>query len=195
MARLRDGHFDTREPVRATDEIGAVAEGFNRMLHGLRERELVKETFGKYVTPEIRDEIRAIEDRWQVPTYSKFPIAVGQYRQERITPQRQQDRRGHREHEVLDDVEAEVFRIDQRRQPQRQLERRPRPQHVAGGRRRRQSIRAGHLEHRAPGAVEHEFGQVRIHRHHAGQERELVVHRGADDFGGHSHAEYTAVQR
>ena len=43
----------------STDEIGAVAEGFNRMLHGLREREMVKETFGKYVTPEIRDEILA----------------------------------------------------------------------------------------------------------------------------------------
>jgi adenylate cyclase len=36
-----------------------VAEGFNRMLHGLREREMVKETFGKYVTPEIRDAILA----------------------------------------------------------------------------------------------------------------------------------------
>jgi len=31
MARLRDGDFDTREPVNATDEIGAVAEGFNLM--------------------------------------------------------------------------------------------------------------------------------------------------------------------
>lgn len=31
MARLRDGHFDTREPVNATDEIGAVTEGFNLM--------------------------------------------------------------------------------------------------------------------------------------------------------------------
>src|SRR4029453_14616742 len=46
-------------PVVTTDEIGAVAEGFNRMLQGLREREMVKETFGKYVTPEIRDEILA----------------------------------------------------------------------------------------------------------------------------------------
>jgi adenylate cyclase len=45
--------------VVSNDEIGAVAEGFNRMLHGLREREMVKETFGKYVTPEIRDEILA----------------------------------------------------------------------------------------------------------------------------------------
>jgi adenylate cyclase len=53
------GRLDGHAPVVSTDEIGAVAEGFNRMLHGLRERELVKETFGKYVTPEIRDEILA----------------------------------------------------------------------------------------------------------------------------------------
>lgn len=37
MARLRDGHFDTREPVNATDEIGAVAEGFNLMAGRLEE--------------------------------------------------------------------------------------------------------------------------------------------------------------
>jgi len=45
--------------VVATDEIGAVAEGFNRMLGGLREREQMRDTFGRYVTREIRDEILA----------------------------------------------------------------------------------------------------------------------------------------
>jgi adenylate cyclase len=59
MAQVERGRLDGHAPVVSTDEIGAVAEGFNRMLHGLRERELVKETFGKYVTPEIRDEILA----------------------------------------------------------------------------------------------------------------------------------------
>jgi len=59
MARVARGHLDDHAPVVSTDEIGAVAEGFNRMLNGLREREMVKETFGKYVTPEIRDEILA----------------------------------------------------------------------------------------------------------------------------------------
>ncbi len=59
MAEVERGRLDGRAPVVGTDEIGAVAEGFNRMLHGLREREMVKETFGKYVTPEIRDEILA----------------------------------------------------------------------------------------------------------------------------------------
>jgi methyl-accepting chemotaxis protein len=37
MARLRDGDFDTREPVSATDEIGAVAEGFNLLAGRLSE--------------------------------------------------------------------------------------------------------------------------------------------------------------
>lgn len=57
MAEVERGRLDGRAPVVSTDEIGAVAEGFNRMLQGLRDRERVKETFGKYVTPEIRDEI------------------------------------------------------------------------------------------------------------------------------------------
>jgi adenylate cyclase len=59
MAEVERGRLDGRAPVVTTDEIGAVAEGFNRMLHGLRDREMIKETFGKYVTPEIRDEILA----------------------------------------------------------------------------------------------------------------------------------------
>jgi adenylate cyclase len=53
------GDFDTAAPVVSNDEIGAVAEGFNRMVAGLRERERIRETFGKYVTPEVRDEILA----------------------------------------------------------------------------------------------------------------------------------------
>lgn len=37
MARLRDGDFATREPVNTTDEIGALAEGFNLMAGRLAE--------------------------------------------------------------------------------------------------------------------------------------------------------------
>ena len=39
MAQVGRGELDTSCPVVANDEIGAVAEGFNRMLEGLRERE------------------------------------------------------------------------------------------------------------------------------------------------------------
>jgi len=59
MAQVEQGHLAVSCPVVSHDEIGAVAEGFNRMVHGLRERDFVKETFGKYVTREVRDEILA----------------------------------------------------------------------------------------------------------------------------------------
>jgi adenylate cyclase len=59
MVEVGHGNLDHRCTVVANDEIGAVAEGFNRMVQGLRERDRIKETFGKYVTPEIRDEILA----------------------------------------------------------------------------------------------------------------------------------------
>ena len=59
MERVAGGDLETRAPVLSNDEIGAVAEGFNRMVAGLRERERIRETFGKYVSPEVRDEILA----------------------------------------------------------------------------------------------------------------------------------------
>lgn len=59
MAAVGRGELGARCPVVSNDEIGAVAEGFNRMLEGLRERERIRETFGVYVTREIRDEILA----------------------------------------------------------------------------------------------------------------------------------------
>ncbi|MGH7344630.1 MAG: HAMP domain-containing protein, partial [Candidatus Rokuibacteriota bacterium] len=59
MREVEQGELETRCPVVTNDEIGAVAEGFNRMVVGLREREFLKETFGKYVSREIRDEILA----------------------------------------------------------------------------------------------------------------------------------------
>ncbi len=57
MERVGRGDLDARAPVVSNDEIGGLAEGFNRMLAGLKERDYVKDTFGKYVTREIRDEI------------------------------------------------------------------------------------------------------------------------------------------
>jgi adenylate cyclase len=59
MAQVQRGRLDTRCTVVSNDEIGAVAEGFNAMVQGLREREAIRETFGRYVSPEVRDEILA----------------------------------------------------------------------------------------------------------------------------------------
>jgi adenylate cyclase len=59
MSGVEQGQLDVVCPVVSNDEIGAVTEGFNRMVAGLRERETIRETFGKYVSPQIRDEILA----------------------------------------------------------------------------------------------------------------------------------------
>jgi adenylate cyclase len=57
MARVARGDLEARAPVVSNDELGSLGEGFNRMLAGLKERDAVKDAFGKYVTREIRDEI------------------------------------------------------------------------------------------------------------------------------------------
>ncbi len=59
MGQVEQGELDARCPVVSNDEIGAVTEGFNRMVTGLRERETIREAFGRYVSPEVRDEILA----------------------------------------------------------------------------------------------------------------------------------------
>jgi adenylate cyclase len=59
MRRVGEGDLRVQCRVVSNDELGAVAEGFNRMVEGLRERDLIRETFGKYVTREVRDEILA----------------------------------------------------------------------------------------------------------------------------------------
>lgn len=59
MAQVQRGSLEARCAVVSNDEIGAVAEGFNAMVRGLREREAIRETFGRYVSPEVRDEILA----------------------------------------------------------------------------------------------------------------------------------------
>jgi adenylate cyclase len=59
MAEVERGNLEARCTEVSNDEIGELTEGFNRMLRGLRERDFLKETFGKYVSQEIRDEILA----------------------------------------------------------------------------------------------------------------------------------------
>jgi adenylate cyclase len=54
---VRKGNFDSRVRVTTNDEIGYTGDVINEMAQGLKEREFIKETFGKYVTEEVRDEI------------------------------------------------------------------------------------------------------------------------------------------
>ena len=56
---MREGRFDEKVRVASNDEIGYTGDVINEMSEGLRERDFIKDTFGKYVTQEIRDEILA----------------------------------------------------------------------------------------------------------------------------------------
>jgi adenylate cyclase len=54
---LGEGDFSYRVDIHRNDEFGELAMAFNQMAIGLGERERIRETFGKYVAPAIRDRI------------------------------------------------------------------------------------------------------------------------------------------
>jgi len=54
---IGQGDFNHRVTIDRNDELGDLGSAFNRMAEGLAESKMIRETFGKYVTPEIRDEI------------------------------------------------------------------------------------------------------------------------------------------
>ncbi|MEK9753740.1 MAG: adenylate/guanylate cyclase domain-containing protein [Rhodospirillaceae bacterium] len=47
------GRLDVEVPVETTDEVGRLAASFNNMVGGLRMKERIKDTFGKYMDPRI----------------------------------------------------------------------------------------------------------------------------------------------
>ena len=57
MLKVRNGDLTASAKVSANDELGVLAESFGQMIEGLRERERIKETFGRFVTPEIAQAI------------------------------------------------------------------------------------------------------------------------------------------
>ena len=57
MRQVQAGNLDVRCPVVSNDELGEASEGFNEMVAGLRDREVMREAFGRYVSPQVRDEI------------------------------------------------------------------------------------------------------------------------------------------
>lgn len=59
MREVQTGDLSTRAEIRGLDTIGAMASSFNAMVEGLVQREHLKETFGRYVTQQVADEILA----------------------------------------------------------------------------------------------------------------------------------------
>ena len=57
IGKVEKGDYTTRVGVVSNDEIGQLGDAFNRTIRGLEEREVLRDTFGRYVDPKIRDEI------------------------------------------------------------------------------------------------------------------------------------------
>jgi class 3 adenylate cyclase len=53
VARVAAGDLSQTLPVRSRDEIGRLTDAFNEMLKGLRQRDFIRDTFGRYVSPEV----------------------------------------------------------------------------------------------------------------------------------------------
>lgn len=59
--RIRHGDLDVVVPARSRDEIGVLARAMSDMVRALRDRELVRETLGRYVSPDVAQ--RVLQDR------------------------------------------------------------------------------------------------------------------------------------
>ena len=62
MAAVREGRYDAQVKVTTSDELGGLADGFNRMAAGLAERERLREAFGTYLDRDVAEYILSEED-------------------------------------------------------------------------------------------------------------------------------------
>src|SRR5215475_11274524 len=58
-ARVQAGDLSVALPVRSRDEVGRLTRAFNEMIEGLRQRDFIRDTFGRYVSPEVARELLA----------------------------------------------------------------------------------------------------------------------------------------
>lgn len=61
-SKLREGDYEQHLPVVSRDELGSLVEAFNTMAEGLRQRDFIRDTFGRYVTPEVAAQLLESED-------------------------------------------------------------------------------------------------------------------------------------
>ncbi len=61
-ARLSRGDYEQKVPVITQDELGRLTEAFNSMIEGLRQRDFIRDTFGRYVSQEVANRLLETED-------------------------------------------------------------------------------------------------------------------------------------
>jgi sigma-B regulation protein RsbU (phosphoserine phosphatase) len=53
VLRVAAGDLSQALPVRSADEVGQLTRAFNGMIDGLRQRDFIRDTFGRYVSPQV----------------------------------------------------------------------------------------------------------------------------------------------
>jgi len=53
LQRVEEGDLSGRVDLFSPDEFGTITEGINKMTHGLRERQRIRDLFGVYLSPEV----------------------------------------------------------------------------------------------------------------------------------------------
>ncbi len=72
-AKVEKGDLDADIAVKAKDEIGMMAEQFNRMVDGIRKKERIKATFGQFVDPRV---VSSIINSYDLGTAHREPVTV-----------------------------------------------------------------------------------------------------------------------
>jgi class 3 adenylate cyclase len=57
VTRVAAGDLSRTLPVRSRDELGRLTGAFNQMLEGLRQRDFIRSAFGRYVSPEVAQQL------------------------------------------------------------------------------------------------------------------------------------------
>lgn len=90
MNQVREGDYSVQATILSDDEIGIFAGEFNRMVKGLEEREFIRDTFGKYVTPDVASVVLAdkinLEGEMRVCTILVTDIAGFTTLSEKLSP-------------------------------------------------------------------------------------------------------------
>jgi len=55
--RVEKGDYGSPLPINRSDEVGRLVESFNNMVEGLKERDFISSTFGRYVDQEVAEEL------------------------------------------------------------------------------------------------------------------------------------------
>jgi class 3 adenylate cyclase len=57
VSRVAAGDLSGALPIRSRDELGRLTGAFNQMLDGLRQRDFIRSAFGRYVSPEVAQQL------------------------------------------------------------------------------------------------------------------------------------------